>query len=209
MRQVTTTTVLLVAALGINLGTAPPAGAAERDGKVLPPAAKPHGWTLDDMDDAVAIFSISGNDPAFYPDTPFQIIYRRPGNTYSVEPGTFFYIKFFFIDDSPPIAGDWPEDEAGAGDYLFGRDQLGGHDFEIEVDGVITSLDDPGYIGGPVATPGSPDGSEHLIQVGAFMSPLPKGTHAVTIRAVLDGVVALEAFGGPFAAEIHYTIVVE
>ena len=131
MRQVTTTTVLLVAALGINLGAAPPAGAAERDGKVLPPAAKPHGWTLDDMADAVAIFSISGNDPAFYPDTPFQIIYRRPGNTYTVEPGTF------------------------------------------------------------------------------FMSPLPKGTHAVTIRAVLDGVVALEAFGGPFAAEIHYTIVVE
>ena len=45
---------------------------------VLPPKATPLGWSLDDMANAVANFSISGNDPAYYPETPFQIIYRHP-----------------------------------------------------------------------------------------------------------------------------------
>src|SRR4051794_24066192 len=40
--------------------------------KVLQPRAKVFGYSLDDMASAVANFSISGNDPAFYPDTPFQ-----------------------------------------------------------------------------------------------------------------------------------------
>src|SRR5262245_12722827 len=122
-------------------------------GKVLPPGAAPHGWTLDEMAAAVANFSISGNDEAFHPDTPFQIIYRRPGNTFTVKPGTNFYIKFFFIDDSAPAIGDWPANKDEAADYVFGADQLGGHDLEVEVDGKLYSLDHDGYIGGPVPTP--------------------------------------------------------
>jgi hypothetical protein len=57
-------------------------------GHVLPPEARVLGYSLDDMASAVANFSISGNDPAFYPNTPFQIIYNRPDNTYTVKAGT-------------------------------------------------------------------------------------------------------------------------
>jgi hypothetical protein len=117
--------------------------------------------------------------------------------------------QVFFIDDSPPVVGDWPEDKDDAADYIFGRDQLGGHDLEVEVDGNVTSLDESGYIGGPVPTPDSPDRSDHMIQIGAFLTPLAKGAHSVTIRGVFDGDAALEAFGGPFAAEVVWTVIVK
>lgn len=186
------------------------ATAANRSGQVLPPEATPLGWSIDDMASAVANFSISGNDLAYYPDTPFQIIYRHPGNAFTVRPGTYLYVKVIFIDDSAPVIGDWPADKSGVAEYFFGRTQLGAHDLEIEVDGTVYSLDDPGYVGGPVPTPDSPDGSAAFIQTGAFVSPLSKGTHALTIRGVLDGDAMLAATGGfPFATEIHYTITVE
>jgi hypothetical protein len=94
-------------------------------------------------------------------------------------------------------------------EYIFGRDQLGGHDLEIEVDGVATSINSAGYVGGPVATPNSPDGSEHLLQIGAYMSPLNKGAHTVKIRGVFDGEAILDSIGSPFASEITYTVVVQ
>jgi hypothetical protein len=197
----------LVSGLAL-VAASPPACAGS--GQVLPPTATPKGWSIDDMAAAVANFSISGNDLAYYPDTPFQIIYRHPGNAFTLKPGTFLYVKVVFIDDSPPIIGDWPEDKDDVADYFFGRTQLGAHDLEIEVDGTVYSLDDPGYVGGPVPTPNSPDGSEHFIQSGAFVSPLSRGTHTLTIRGVLDGDAMLAATGGfPFATEITYTITVQ
>jgi len=179
-------------------------------GNVLPTSAQPLGWSLDDMASAIADFSITGNDPAFYPNTPFQILFRNPptANTFTVKPGTFLYVKFFFIDDSPPVVGDWPADKSGAANYVFGRSELGGHNFQLTVDGKTTSLDNPGYIGGPVATPNSPDGSQHLIQIGAFVNPLNKGIHKITIGGVLDGDAALVAFQGPFAGSVTYTVIV-
>jgi S1-C subfamily serine protease len=65
------------------------------------------------------------------------------------------------------------------------------------------------FPGGPVATLNSPDGSEHLIQIGAFVNPSNKGTHTVTISGVLDGDATLAAFGGPFAGSITYTVIVK
>jgi hypothetical protein len=183
-------------------------------GNVLPPGANSHGYSIDDMALEVANFSLSGNNLAYYPDTPFQILYRQGNlqdptgsNTFHVEPGTPFYLKFFFIDDSPPVWGDFPTDKSEAGDYVFGRDQLGAHDFEIEIDGQVFSLDDPGYVGGPVTVPDSL-GGEHFIQVGAFITPMSKGTHHVQMRGVLDGDLILENVGGPFGAVIDYTVVV-
>ncbi len=185
-------------------------------GSVLPPEARPLGYSIDDMASAVAIFSITGNDPAYYPDTPFQIIYRKGplqdptgANTFVVKPGTFLYLKFFFINDAEPVIGDFPTDKSEVAGYIFGPDQLGGHDLEVEIDGQITSLDSPGYVGGPVATPNSPDGSENLLQIGAFVSPLKKGTHTIVIRGVFDGQAFVDAVGGPFTAEITYTVIVE
>jgi hypothetical protein len=187
---------------------ASPICASAGSGHVLPPTARPHDWSIDDMAAAVANFSISGNNLAYYPNTPFQIIYRHPGNAFTVKPGTFLYVKVIFIDDSAPVIGDWPAGKDGVADYFFGRSELGAHDLEIEVDGEVFSLDNPGYVGGPVPTPSSPDGSEHFIQTGAFVSPLSPGTHSLTIRGVLDGDAMVEAIGGPFATEIHYTITV-
>src|SRR5690242_7660223 len=72
---------VILFALVSTATVAPAARAGDNGGHVLPPTANFRGWSLDDMAQAVAIFSITGNDPAFEPDTPFQIIYRRPGNT--------------------------------------------------------------------------------------------------------------------------------
>ena len=200
-----------VATLAVGLCLAASSlSAVAGSGQVLPPTATPKGWSIDDMASAVANFSISGNNLAYYPDTPFQIIYRHPGNAFTVRPGTFLYVKVIFIDDSPPILGDWPADESGVAEYWFGRTQLGGHDMEIEVDGRVYSLDNPGYVGGPVLTPNSPSGSEHFLQSGAFVTPLSKGTHTLTIRGVMDGDALLDATGGfPFVLNITYTITVE
>jgi hypothetical protein len=194
---------------GLALAFAAPVAQA---GNVLPPGAESHGYSIDEMALEVANFSLSGNDLAYYPDTPFQILYRQGSlqdptgsNTFHVTPGTPFYLKFFFIDDAPPVWGDFPTDKSGAGDYVFGPDQLGAHDFEIEIDGNVFSLDDPGYVGGPVTVPNSL-GGEHLIQVGAFITPLPLGTHHIQMRGTLDGDVILANVGGPFGAVIDYTI---
>jgi hypothetical protein len=202
-------TLALTLTVCAGLGASTPSVLAD-SGHVLPPTAKPHGWTIDDMAAAVANFSISGNNLAYYPDTPFQIIYRHPGNAFTLKPGTFLFVKVIFIDDSAPVIGDWPASKSEAGDYFFGRTELGAHDLEIEIDGRVFSLDDPGYVGGPVPTPNSPDGSEHFIQTGAFVTPLSPGTHTLTIRGVLDGDAMIAATGGfPFATEITYAIKVQ
>jgi hypothetical protein len=183
--------------------------ATGQSGKVVPPSAKVMGWTLDDMAFAVADFSISGNDPAFYPDTPFQILYRHPGgNQFNLAAGTYCYVNVVFFDDSAPIIGDWPADKDGAAEYMFGRDQLGGHDLFINVDGHVTSLDDAGYIG-LAPTPTSPDGSNNIIKVAAFLTPLSAGDHEVTIGGVFDGDAIIDAFGGPFAGQVTYHVHVE
>jgi hypothetical protein len=204
-RRVVTTLIVVTIWLGTILS--PCAKAA--GGNILPASAQPLGWTIDDMAAAIANFSITGNDPAYYPDLPFQIIYRHPGNSFTVPPGTFFYVKLVFIDDSPPIIGDWPADKSAAADYIFGRTDLGAHDLEMEVDGKVFSLDDPGYIGGPVLTPDSPDRSAHLIQLGAYLTPLAKCAHSVTIRRVMDGDAMLAALSGPFSVNITYSVTVQ
>jgi hypothetical protein len=77
------------------------------------------------------------------------------------------------------------------------------------VDGKVTPLG-PEYMPAPVETPGSPDGSEHLVQIGAFLAPPPRGVHHVTVRGTFDGDLwDLVEPGFSLAAEIKYTIIVE
>ena len=104
-------TIRWLALLAVWLAVVASTPYARAAGNVLPPMAQPLSWTIDDMAAAIANFSASGNDPAFYPDTPFQIIYRHPGNAFVVSPGTWFFVKVFYIDDSAPIIGDWPADK--------------------------------------------------------------------------------------------------
>ena len=56
------------AAVWLVAGAVPDAQA--RNGNVLPPTAQPLSWTIDDMAAAIANFSASGNDPAYYPERP-------------------------------------------------------------------------------------------------------------------------------------------
>ena len=180
-----------------------------RGGRVLPPTATPAGYSLADMAEELAYFDTSGNNLLYYPNIPFQVLYVSPTNTFTVTAGTMFFVPVAFTDDSPPILGDFPEDEDDVEEYVFSEEQLGAHDLEIVVDGRVTSIG-PEYVAGPVFAPGLLDGGgSNFIQIGAFLTPLSKGTHTVTIRGIFDGDVVLAAFGGPFSFEDTYTVIVK
>ena len=178
------------------------------DGVVLPATATPAGYSLADMADEMAYFATSGNDSRFYPDTPFQILYVDPStgtNTFTVSTTTMFFVPLAFVDNSPPILGDFPTDPSQAGNYVFGHRELGGRHLQIVVDGRTTTLGRD-YVAGPVDAPGLLDGGgSHFIQIGAFLAPLSQGTHTVKIKGVFDG----DAIGGVYTVDITYTVIVE
>src|SRR5438034_8589397 len=83
---------------------------------ILPAQSRPRGTSIDDMAAALAKFQDTGNNLSFYPDTPFQILFVQDFNagtgTFTVRPGTFFFIPLFSFNDSPPIIGDFPTDSS-------------------------------------------------------------------------------------------------
>ncbi len=196
--------------LGLGLALLAPAARAG-GGNIMPPSAKPDGYSLADMSEALAYFTSSGNNSAYYPDTPFQILYidyATGSLNFTVDPGTKFFVPVFGIDDSPPIWGDFPSGPAGVRNYLLSDEEVGVKDAEIVVDGKATSLsaDYAAYAN----TPGLLDGGgNHFIQVGAFLTPLTKGTHTVTIRVYADGD-AIDPIipGGVWSFEVSYTVTV-
>src|SRR5260221_478161 len=111
--------VSLGAALVLIASSAP---ALARGGHVLPPTAKAHGFTLADLAAATAPFTTSGNNPNFYPDTPFQVLYVDPAtqdgiavdggivvtgsNRFTVPTGTAFYVPILNTDNAPPVLGE-------------------------------------------------------------------------------------------------------
>jgi hypothetical protein len=211
----------LVLGLLLSLVAAPTVSAA--GGRVLPPRARPHGYSLSDMTKAAAAFTASGNDLQLYPDTPFQILYSANfkfdpdgtgllvtgSNSFpGVSPGTTFYVPLQNADDSPPIAGVYPTTTRDAEHYFFDSSQLGGRGFEIVVDGQSKSVG-ASYLSGPVTTPPLPDGGgTHMITLGVFLTPMRPGTHSVTIRGGLFGD-AIAAVLDPltfFRFEFTYTI---
>ena len=143
--------IVAVASVSATAGAGTGAG-----GGVMPPAAQPHGVSRADMTEALALFSISGNDPALLPDTPAQVLYADPAtisftpdgtgllqtgsNAFTVRPGTSFFVPVFNVDDSPPVIGDFPTTNAEAQNYFFDPAQLGGQDFQIVIDGATTPL---------------------------------------------------------------------
>src|SRR5205807_1827494 len=117
-------------------------------------------------------------------------------NTFKVKKDTMFFVPLFSVDDSPPVIGTFPRNAGhDAAEYIFADGQVGADAVEIEVDGLVTSIGRD-YVAGPVLTPALPDGGgTHLIQVGAFLSPLSRGTHTVTIRTTLDGDALVALYG--------------
>lgn len=177
-------------------------------GRVLSPGARPHRYSLSDMAAATALFNSGPRVPGTEPETPFQILYvPSDGNTeFTVPAGTFFYVPLVWSDNTEPILGDFPEDVTDLDavlEYYQSPEQFGAQLMEIEVDGNVTSLVKRGYPVGVVA-PTSIGGTEYTV-VAAFLSPMSKGTHTVTIRGFFQGD-ALEPFGGVFAFELTYTV---
>jgi hypothetical protein len=189
---------------------------AEAGDDVLLASAKPHGTSLADMAEITAYFNTGPRIPGTQPDTPFQILFSPvdgPTPIFTVHPGTMFYVPIFYSDDSPPILGDLPNDvtdQSAVANYLFSPEELGAVSITIEVDGQVTSLG-PDYAAGAL-TPLA-DGGMRYTTVAAFLNPLPKGFHTVTIHAMLDGA-ALDAFpdvfpGGTFEFDTTYHVVVK
>jgi hypothetical protein len=201
---------------------APVASAAP--GQVLPATARPHGWSLTDMTKALASFTASGNTEPL-PVTPFQVLYVKPGDgsfdfdgvgfvatgasSFDVRPGTTFFVPMQNADDSPPVVGAFPATEQGAVFYFFDQSQAGGRGFTIDVDGTTTAIG-PSYLSGPVTVAPLPDGGgTHMITLGAFLSPLPPGTHHITIEGGLFGDEFQATYGvGYLRFHFEYTVTV-
>ena len=198
---------LLVLAVSILVAGGTRLTAGGGGGPVLPASATPSGYSLEDMAAELALFSTSGNDLKHYPETPFQILYISDTNTFTVPAGTRFFVPVFFVDDSPPILGTFPDDVDDIAAYVFGADQLGGYDMQIVVDGEATTLG-PAYLGSThVGGAGLLDGGGHnFIQLGGFLTPLTPGKHTVTIIANFDGAVINELFGQGITLEATYTV---
>jgi hypothetical protein len=189
-------------------------------GSVLPPPARPHATSLADMAKATGPFTFSGNDPSFLPTTPFQLLYEDPAtaatnpdgcgavssgsNSFTVRPGTMSYAPILNVDEG---IGDYPTTPAAARTYFFGASGLGGHDFAVSVDGAKTPLG-PSYLVGPIAVT-LPDGGQHIITIGAFLSPLAPGRHTVEVAGRVDGALIQSVIGLCFVQfDFTYTVTV-
>lgn len=178
---------------------------------VLPPRATPFGYSLTDAAAATAYFNTGTRDPSTLPENfPFQILYTNGSNEFSVDAGTMFYIPVVYSDDTDSAYWPYPDvsDPAAVSDYYFSPDQLGAEFIKIVVDGKEFKLG-PKYAVG-AETPGLPTGANNYTVVAAFLAPLPKGVHTVTISARLTGEFIETAFGEGviFEFEIPYVITV-
>lgn len=219
---------LLVIAVLVSLAL------AEGGGNVMPATAKPHGYSLDDMTLKMALFQTSSNDPTYYPQTPFQILYMNfmtggmtrsdiscpaPNggtgdlwtgtNSFVVRAGTSFFVPLWGITDSPPVLPPFPAQASMAGHYFVDVNLAGGRDFEVIVDGKSTKLG-PSYVGWAMTPPNQPllDGGGHgIVILGAFLTPMSVGTHTVTIKGQLAGAGLLTYFGLHCIAEDYSYLV--
>ena len=196
-------------------------------GQVMPPSARPHGFSLTEMARLTAPFTTSSNDPVFYPATPFQILYYKTqmcgpplpdtvvctgDNSFSVRPGTMFYVPIFNADDSRPVFGDFPEPPTTSSQVVFywsDPSQLGFlKETAITVDGQTTPIP-TAYLVGPIMAQLEDGTGTHIITLGAFLTPLSTGKHTVTIQAKATGNPIMEFFGGLFEEMFTYTVTVE
>jgi hypothetical protein len=201
-------------------------------GNVMPPTAQPHGFSLTGIARLVAPFTASGNNPAFFPETPFQILFVDPAtshfeitdidhdglpeltgvgtNRFVVPTGTMFYVPIINADDTPPDGPFFPTTQtsrAGVIDYFFGQSQLGAEGMTIIVDGQATEIGPP-YLSDLLSFPsGLPSGATRYLTLGVFLTPLTPGTHTVTIRGKYAGDALPNRDGlDSFGEDITYTV---
>jgi len=175
-------------------------------GVVLPPTAQAKGYSLSEAAAATAYFNEGPRTRDTVPaGFPFQILYVPSDGdlTFDVRTGTMFYVPLVYSDNTDSASWPFPDvtDPEAVSDYYFDPDQLGAEVLEVVVDGHVTSLTREYAVG--AVTPGLPSGGDTYTVVAAYLAPLSKGTHSVTIRVLLSG-----AFlgGGEFAFETTYTV---
>ena len=181
-------------------------------GNVLPATARPHGFTLAAAAAATAYFNEGPHTPDTVPaGFPLQILYIPPGGTdtgtFHVRAGTMLYMPLVYSDGNDAALWPFPDvnDAQAVSSYYFDPQQLGADTMEVTVDGQTTSLG-PQYAVGTV-TAGLPSGANAYTVVAVFLGPLTKGTHTVSYRFGLSGEF-LDPYGGEFAGEATYTVVV-
>ena len=212
---------------GASSTPAGPNGAMSRDvnedqrgarrGRVLPASADPFGYSLTDMAELVAPFTISGNDPAVEPDTPFQILHTlgfangtpdgegllfSGANEFTVDRDTTFYVPILNVDDTDPVLGVFPTTPAEARRYIRQIGQVGARAVQVVIDGRRTRLG-LNYVAGPVPS----TLTNHIITIGAFIAPLPPGRHTVTVSGGFFGDLIVDTYDLEFIrSEFTYTI---
>jgi hypothetical protein len=159
---------------------------------------------LDTAATLLAKFSDGSNDPRFLPSTPFQVIYDNGSDVFNLKTGTRLFVPILYINDSPPVIGTYPSDKSGLAFYYFDPTQIGIEGAQIEVDGNVTDIG-PDYIGA-VFDVALPNGGSNCTELGAFLTPLAKGTHTITIRMAVRGEEFVNVYGSPITFELTYTV---
>lgn len=212
----------LIIALTVPAIAGPAIAQASPD--VFPPNADPAGYSLERMAAEHALFTSSGNDPAYYPQTPFQVLFASSldaqpegaglvvtgENTFAVQRHTRFYLPILHVNDSPPVIGTFPSAPGPAATrYFFGPRQVGAEPAVVTIDGETTTLGRP-YLAGPVQTPPLFDGGNHIMTLGAFLKPLKRGTHTIHASGNVAGDAFSQTFGLAFLRfEFTYTVTVD
>jgi hypothetical protein len=184
------------------------------------------------MASALAAFTASGNNSEPYnnccplPHTPFQVLYVDPdtatydftsdtpypgletfgSNHFSVDRGTIFFLPVINADDSGAFPMPYPTTHRAAIPYMFDQTFYGAN-FQVTIDGRTATVGSQ-YVAGPVTTATLPDGGgHHMITLGAFVRPLPPGTHTVSINGADSGMGLQVAYGLKFVSEADtYTV---
>jgi hypothetical protein len=100
-------------------------------------------------------------------------------------------------------------DPAAVSAYYFDPEQLGAEFLRIVVDGKVSELGPEYAVGVEMPQPRPSEEIFNYTVVAAFLTPLSKGTHTVTIAARLSGAFIIGAFGGVYEFEIPYTVEVK
>jgi hypothetical protein len=181
-------------------------------GQVIPASATPKGYSLSEMAKATSFFNTGSRAPDTYPNTPFQILYYyvQDGTqlTFTVSPGTMFYVPVFYSDDTQPAPG-FPQDvndRDAVLRYVFAPGGFGAVNIQIVVDGIPNFLGPDYMVGvGPVklADDGGFGPGNQYIVYAAFLTPLTKGNHTVQIKGNTTG-----ALGFPEPIDITFQVTV-
>lgn len=157
---------------------------------VLPPLARPLGYTLHDMARLTAAFNVTDRTGPL-PNTPFQILYSSATapDPFRVGQGTLLYVPVAYNDDSLPVIGDFPRNVDNRGQllhYWYSQRQWGSVYVEIVVDGRVYPLGGR-YLSGVRFAQPLPDGAKQYMTPAAFVGPLKPGNHTVEIRLKATG----------------------